>query len=207
MKDDVPSGIDLRVDAVAQQWAAEADVKRPWRAGLRGAIAERLASHQQDPLRVLELGSGPGLLAEQILLTCVVAQYTLLDFSPPMLELSRARMRLHPAATFALVDFKQPGWTQLVPGAPFDAVVTMQAVHELRHKRHASALYAEVHGLLRVGGLLVVCDHAPPDDGERSRSLHATLDEQHVALGAAGFATVSTLCEQRGLYVCVALRD
>ena len=207
MNDDVPSGIDLRVEAVARQWAAEADVKRPWRAQLRSAIAARVADHQRHPLQVLELGSGPGLLAEQILLTCAVAQYTLLDFSPPMLELSRARMRLHPAATFALVDFKQPGWTQLVPGGPFDAVVTMQAVHELRHKRHAAALYAEVRGLLRAGGVFVVCDHTPPDDSERSRSLHATLDEQHAALGAAGYATVSTLCEEQGLYVCVAVRD
>lgn len=207
MGDDVPSGIDLRVEAVAQQWAVEADVKRPWRAELRTAIAERLARHQRESLRVLELGSGPGLLAEQILLTCAVAQYTLLDFSPPMLELSRARMRLHPAATFALVDFKQPGWTLLVPGGPFDAIVAMQAVHELRHKRHAQALYEQVRGVLRPGGVLVVCDHTPPDDSERFRALHATVDEQHAALAAAGFAAVSTLCEQRGLYVCVALRD
>jgi hypothetical protein len=43
---------------------------------------------------VLELGSGPGLLAARVLETCAgaIERYVLLDHSPPMLEMSRARV-------------------------------------------------------------------------------------------------------------------
>jgi SAM-dependent methyltransferase len=203
--EDVPSPIDLRDPATAHAWAGEADLKRPWREQVRGAIAETLNASTLPVRRVLELGSGPGLLAERVLRACAVERYTLLDFSQPMLELSRARVGEHPAATFVLADFKQPGWTRSVE-APFDAVITMQAVHELRHKRHALALYRQVHDLLCPGGLLLVCDHAPPDERLRSTELHATEEEQHAALVEAGFRRVKTELLLRGLYVCSGAR-
>lgn len=203
--EDIPSPIDLRDPATAHAWAQEADLKRPWREQVRGAIAETLKASTLPVRRVLELGSGPGLLAERVLRACVVEQYTLLDFSQPMMELSRARVGVDPAATFVLADFKQPGWTRSVE-APFDAVITMQAVHELRHKRHILGLYRQVHDLLCAGGLLLVCDHVPLDESLRSTELHATEAEQHAALVEAGFRRVKTELLLRGLYVCSGTR-
>jgi len=199
--EDVPSGIDLRDPADAHAWAREADLKRPWREQLRGAIAETLNASSLPVRRVLELGPGPGLLAERVLRSCAVEHYTLLDFSQPMLELSRARVGHHPAATFVLADFKQPGWTRSVE-APFDAVIAMQAVHEIRHKRHILGLYRQIHELLCAGGLLLVCDHVPPDESSRSTALFATEAEQHAALADAGFVRVKTELLLRGLYLC-----
>lgn len=199
--EDVPSGIDLRDPADAHAWAREADLKRPWREQLRDAIAETLNASSLPVRRVLELGSGPGLLAERVLRSCAVEHYTLLDFSQPMLDLSRARVGQHPAATFVLADFKQPGWTGSVE-APFDAVITMQAVHELRHKRHMLGLYRQVHDILCSGGLLLVCDHVPPDESSRSTALHAAEEEQHAAFIEAEFVRVKTELLLRGLYIC-----
>lgn len=202
--EDIPSPIDLRDPADATVWAREADIKRPWRAQIRDAIAELLgAAHART---VLELGPGPGFLAERVLLSVDVERYVLFDFSQPMLEMSRERVGHHPAVELALGDFKQPGWTNAL-AAPFDAVVTMQAAHELRHKRHLPTLYRQVHTLVRPGGVFLVSDHTPFDETPRSTALLATEAEQHAALRGAGFSHVETVLVVHGLYVCLARRN
>ncbi|MEO7095159.1 MAG: class I SAM-dependent methyltransferase, partial [Polyangiales bacterium] len=72
---DVPSPIDLQDEHDAQVWVAEADAKRPWRARIRDLIAGLVTGD------VLELGAGPGLLAERVLREGRVATYTVFDFS------------------------------------------------------------------------------------------------------------------------------
>lgn len=199
--DDVPSPIDLRDEADAHTWVREADLKRPWRTQLRDAFAAQLAAMIPPAHRVLELGSGPGLLAERILRSCAVERYTLFDFSPPMLAISRERLGANPASRFVLGDFKQPDWMRELD-APFDAVVTMQAVHEIRHKRHVPGVYRQIHGILRPGGRLLVCDHNPLDTSARAAALHATEAEQHAALASAGFVGVTTHLVIDLLYLC-----
>jgi len=199
--DDVPLKIDLRDPVVAHTWVREAEVKRPWRSELRAAIAEALGAASLPARRVLELGPGPGLLAERILQSCAVDSYTLFDFSAAMLALARERVGAHPATTFVLGDFKQPDWAQVFE-APFDAVVAMQSVHEIRHKRHVPGLYRQIHGVLRPGGLLLVCDHVPFDDSARATTLHSTEEEQHAALLSAGFLGVMTRVRIQQLYLC-----
>jgi hypothetical protein len=61
-----------------------------------------------------------------------------------MLVLSRNRLAAFPAASFVLASFKSEDWTRRV-GGRFDCVVSMQAVHELPHKRHARRLYEQVY--------------------------------------------------------------
>ncbi|HLL24694.1 MAG TPA: hypothetical protein VK427_21325, partial [Kofleriaceae bacterium] len=98
-------------------------------------------------------------------------------------------------------DYAREDWPALLIG-PFDVVVTMQTVHELRHKRHARPFYERVHGLLHAGGAIVVCDHEPQD----ARPLHMTVAEQHAALAAVGFSP-TTIAEIGGLYVIAATRS
>jgi SAM-dependent methyltransferase len=185
--DDIAITVDFRIAETARAWTDEADRKRPWREQMRGAFVSRLAAAR----RVLELGSGPGQLAERILRECTIDSYVLLDFAPPMHELARARVG-SPAATFVLADFKRAGWSAELGREAFDAIVTMQAVHELRHKRHAIALYREARTLLRPGGQLLVCDHLPLDDTPISAALYATIEEQHAFMRDAGFTDVVT---------------
>ena len=63
-----------------------------------------------------------------------VASCTLLDFSTDVLSIGRERLVRFQAARF--VPAKSPDWVEQVD-RPFDCVVSMQAVHELRNKRHA----------------------------------------------------------------------
>ncbi len=197
---DVPSPIDLRDPKDAHAWVRDADVKRPWRRHLRDALAGLLAGEASPVRSVLELGAGPGLLAERILDGVAVERYTLLDFSPAMLAMSRERLGDRPAAHFVLADFKQPDWPASID-APVDAIVAMQAVHEVRHKQHLPALYRQAFAVLRPGGLLLVCDHEPPTDDARMTALHATAGDQHTALTAAGFVEVTTHVVIERLYL------
>ena len=170
-------------------WAEAADLKRPWRSQIRNHIADRVAT-LAPAVRVLELGSGPGFLAQRVLERCPhLASYTLLDFSEHMLALSRERLTAFSAASFQLVSFKSEDWTRRVVG-PFDCVVSMQAVHELRNKRHAPRLYEQIYQVLVVTGLVMICDHTPFDDTAASTALYMTEQEQRRALAEARFANV-----------------
>jgi SAM-dependent methyltransferase len=190
--DDVPSPIDLRNPVDARAWADAAESARPGRSQIRLRIAEEVARLPAGAA-VLELGSGPGFLAEEVLARCEnVARYTLFDFSPPMLAMSRARLTRFAQAEFVECDFKSASWPLALSG-PYDAVLAMQSVHEVRHKRHVPALYAQARGLLRPGGLLLVADHTPLDASPRWTALHSTADEQLEALARAGFARAEVL--------------
>src|SRR5262245_28032745 len=166
-REDVPYGNDWDSAQEVAAWAEAADRLRPWRAQVREHIAGRVAALPPGA-RVLELGSGPGFLAHRVLQRCAdLGGYTLLDFSGPTLALSRERLAAFPAAAFVHASCKSEDWIQRV-GGPFDCVLSMQAVHELRHKRHALRLYAQAYQLLSVPGRIMICDHTPLDDTPKS---------------------------------------
>src|SRR2546425_1004567 len=50
--------------------------------------------------------------------------------------------------SYLQVDFKQTGWANKA-GAAYDCILTIQAVHELRHKRHAPQFYNECNRILK----------------------------------------------------------
>ena len=66
----------------------------------------------------------------------------------------------------------------------------MQAVHEVRHKRHVPPLYRQIYGLLADTGTFLVADREPADDSPRSTALFMTAQEQTQALTDAGFVDV-----------------
>lgn len=200
---DIPYGDDWQSAAEVAAWVEAADRKRPWRAKVRDCIAGHVAALPPSA-RVLELGSGPGLLAECVLQHCPrLASYTLLDFSTHMLSNSRERLARFSSARLVLASFKSPDWVEHV-GGPFDCVVSMQAVHELRNKRHAPNLYRQIYQVTAESGRILICDHVPFDDSARSIALYMTEEEQLRALSSAGFESPQTVLSLNGLllYAC-----
>jgi SAM-dependent methyltransferase len=195
-EDDVPSPIDLRLEADARDWAAQAFVRRPFRHAFFDRFVQAL--QQQRAGRVLELGSGPGFLAERVLQGLPDVRYTAFDFSPAMHAL--ASQRLAPFA--GRVDFVERSFRNagcLDDLGVFDAAITHQSLHELRHKRHAPALHAQVLKALSPSGVYLVCDHFVGEGGMGDASLYMTIDEQRSALEGAGFAPVEQLWSHEGL--------
>ena len=193
--EDVPPGEDFLDSAVAAAWADAAIRKRPWRAIIFDQFVNAVLESSTPAPRILELGSGPGFLAEQVLDRCPsVASYTLLDFSEAMQEQSRRRLGRHAARThFVHADFKIDAWPA-VAGGPFDFVLSLQAVHELRHKRHAPRLYEQIQRVLSPSGELIVCDHLPEMTTiPRHRLLYMSIPEQLAAFADAGFSNARVI--------------
>ena len=185
---DVPSPIDFCDPGDAREWERTAQ-SRPGRESVFRAFASELEGLKaSDPL-VLELGSGPGFLADFLLQAMPHIRLTLLDFSRAMHDL--ARIRIGDAASrvrFVERSFKEPNWIDGL--GPFDAIITNQAVHELRHKRYAGALHSQVQQLLRSGAPYLVCDHWYGDGGMSDGQLYMTFAEQRHALEGAGFVDI-----------------
>ena len=95
-----------------------------------------------------------------------------------------------------LADFKDDAWT--IGLGEFDAIVTHQAVHELRHKKHAATLHRSARTLLSRAASISSAT-TTSGDGMSDASLYMNIDEQSAALEAAGFVCVERVLEMKGL--------
>ncbi|MGH8491834.1 MAG: class I SAM-dependent methyltransferase [Moraxellaceae bacterium] len=200
MTNDVPSPIDLRTMPDAQEWESTAMQKRPWRTEFFEAITQEVQSATElHDVHVLELGSGPGFLAKHLLDHIPnITRYVALDFSPAMHQLANQRLGEQASRVeFVERSFLQPTW-HIDLGA-FDFVVTHQAVHELRHKRHATSLHSQVAQILKPSGKYLVCDHFAGADGMKNTDLYMSITEQALALKNGGFSSVLCLLRKGGL--------
>ena len=180
---EVPSPIDFHDMRDALEWESTA-MDRPFRLEMFDAITDQLATANIS--NALELGSGPGFLANHICNRNDRISLALLDFSTAMHELARARLWDHrERISFLEKDFKESNWAHDLD--PFECVITNQAVHELRHKSHAAEFHKQVKGILAPGGIYLVCDHFYGADGMSNDQLYMTVEEHSACLTQAGF--------------------
>lgn len=190
--DDLPIRVDFRDLATARTWIEETRIKRPYRPRFFAAFCAALASRPK--LRILELGSGPGQLAREILVHCDVQTYVALDFSPAMHEIAAEHLgELASRVTFVTRDFREPGWASDL--GMFDAVVTLQTAHETRHKRHLVPLLERARSVVAPGGVLLYADHYLTPE-TKLPALAPARDEQPLALERAGFVGIKLRYEE-----------
>lgn len=110
-------------------------MKRPWRKDFFDYYANLIKTHASDQGHILELGAGPGFLAQHLLSQLPNIQYTAFDFSEAMHQL--AQQKLTPSeraiANYLIGNFKEPEWQNAV-NQKYDFIIIHQALHELRHK-------------------------------------------------------------------------
>lgn len=113
-----------------------------------------------EPLTVLDIGCGDGILGKAILERYPSSRCVFLDFSEPMIKSARKNLeKLESRAELVDGDFSVESWTKLVKaGGPFDVVVSGLAIHHLTDERKKE-IYKEVYGLLKPGGLFLNLDH------------------------------------------------
>ncbi len=160
-------------------------MERPFRQDMFEKSAQCIES--SGVKHALELGSGPGFLADYLLSRRSELTLTLLDFSRSMHELAAIRLQPHrQRVRFLNRDFKDANWTDGL--GEFKCILTMQAVHELRHKRHAVKFHRAVRELLQAGGIYLVCDHYCGEGGMENDQLYMTVTEHVSSLEGAGFS-------------------
>lgn len=141
---------------------------RTFLTGVRGALPNaadqldvmlRVLAFNDRPLtRVLDLGSGSGVLAGAILERFPDAELLLADFSEPMLEAARPRFST-PPHHLRFVDFSEPSWVEAVQDlSPFDAIVSGFAIHH-QPDENKQRIYREIFDLLAPGALFVHIEH------------------------------------------------
>jgi SAM-dependent methyltransferase len=112
------------------------------------------AALRTAPPAVLEIGPGPGHVAQRLLALVPDARWTGLDVDPAMLEAARGRLvRAHLDDRAELVE----GDVAAIPfdDATFDLVVTSLSAH---HWPDAEAGFREIRRALRPGGAALVYD-------------------------------------------------
>ncbi|MDG4795607.1 class I SAM-dependent methyltransferase [Micromonospora sp. WMMD1082] len=109
--------------------------------------------HGRPPERVLDVGGGPGTIAEAMLRRWPGADVTVLDIDPALLALTDTAL---PHVRTVRADIGTAQWLGSA-GGPYDVVLALMTVHYLPEDR-VRDWYAEARQLLRPGGLLLVAD-------------------------------------------------
>jgi SAM-dependent methyltransferase len=182
---DVPTDHRWQDAEYVAEWAGSANEAEHRRAMFDTFTTELNELAAGTALRIFELGSGPGYLAEQICVRVPVAHYTAVDISPHMHAIARERVAPWDCVELIEADYREPGWERAV-GEGFDAAVTLQAVHELRRADLIPGLYRSTRTRLRPGGVFLVADivNGP---GNEARGHQLTVAEHLATLSDAGF--------------------
>ena len=148
---------------------------------------------------VLDIGSGYGVVSEEVLTMFPGSRVTLQDYSEPMLAAARAQLAAHGArTTFVLADLTDPGWASRV-GGPFELAVSAIAIHNLRDLGAITACYRSVVQTLKPGGAFLDYDLFFDETGG--------VDHHIELLREAGFTRVECLWRQAPLATLKAVKS
>ncbi|MDA0746316.1 MAG: class I SAM-dependent methyltransferase [bacterium] len=125
--------------------------------------------------RFLDLGCGDGILSAALLERFPGASGVLVDHSRPMLEAAQRRFAERGGRVEIVEgDLSRKGWLTGLEDGGFDAVVSGFCIHHLTDRRK-QALYKEVFGLLKPGGMFVNVEHVASPSAELEEVFNQAL--------------------------------
>ena len=104
--------------------------------------------------RILDLGTGDGRLLALVKSQHSNTEAIAIDFSPAMIDAVKKRFASDVSVAVITHNLDHP----LPDLGNFDAVISSFAIHHLAHERKR-ALYGEIFGLLRAGGVFCNLEH------------------------------------------------
>ena len=145
--------------AYSQEWAQRFEAT-PERQRLFTDMADLLEASIPNEATVLELGIGPGYLAQYLLERFNSINYIGLDFSKPMLDIAGSRLStFQKRLQLVQADLTADDLDELLPGR-LDAVVSTWALHDLGSPENTKRVYAQVRKVLE--GVFINGDFIKP---------------------------------------------
>ena len=143
---------------------------------------------------IVELGMGPGYLADYLLKRMPDVSYCGVDFSAPMLEIAQKRLQGHfPRITHIQADLVKEAWGEMI-SEPVHAIVSTWALHDLGSPKNIKTVYDSSYRALEHNGILVNGDFIKPSGAVQEFEGGRFYVEKHLELlGRAGFSSASCL--------------
>jgi SAM-dependent methyltransferase len=167
-----------------ESWDRQQEAYLPDREERFAALLDTVEAVSGPAPRVLDLAGGTGSISLRVLRRFPRATTALVDVDPVLLAIARESLDERTAVVPA--DLRTPAWPAALPHDAYDAVLTATALHWIAQDRLA-ALYREIRGVLRPGGVFVNADHMPDDGlpglGERLGDLARERREARYAAG------------------------
>ena len=190
-----PEGVDAWVRSLDDRW--------PERQAIRGHIARLIAQLPAEEPRLLELAPGSGPLAQALVEQVPGLDYTGVDNSLPLLARARARLaKYSQQVTLVVADLNEEGWVNQLDG-PFDAVVSMQSLHDLGSAEQIERVYYLCRPLLAPGGVLLNADFVvSPGEEDPDKPGRLTVDRHMELLAAYGYEDGRCTLQEGQLACC-----
>ena len=151
------------------KWEQAYTIKRPedydafisWaamnHAGALTAVCELADFQAETPLKILELGTGTGLLTQKILERFPNAEVLGIDGAAPMLAVAEIRLAPFKARFKSTCSsFENYPWAHVKEGT-YDLIVSSFALHHMDHGAYP-IFFAGLRRILKPGGRIVVAD-------------------------------------------------
>ena len=181
-------------DAQFSQGWADKFKPTPPKLALFETILQEIKKVAQGTISVLELGIGPGYLADYILQRHATIQYEGLDFSTPMLQIAKTRTSaFKDNISFTQADLMKEQWPLKVKKQP-QAIVSTWALHDLFEKKNIFDVYKKAYDLLPKEGILLNGDFIKPETSTFEYEGGRIKPSEHLELlSAAGFEQIACL--------------
>ncbi len=162
-------------------------------------IVSRFCGAAANSPRVVELACGGGYLAEHLFRHLPSSRYCGFDLSPHLLDFARVRLAGEPdesaaprANNLVCVDLVSEDWESKLPALDWagqvDAVISLQALHDLGGLTEQTKVLAQARLLLRPGGQVIYGDLLQDASNPHPSRFAAAQHED--MLRAAGFVPV-----------------
>jgi tRNA (cmo5U34)-methyltransferase len=149
---------DWASDTYVEAWVDRQQTADPERAERFQLMCDLFPFSPEATVTILDVGAGYGPVSKFLLDRFPNAICIAQDGSEPMLRRARQRLAGYGArCILAASDLFDPDWLPK-PFGPFDAVVSVSCLHNLRNFQRISDIYRDIHMHLKPGGVFLNLD-------------------------------------------------